>query len=245
MGKWNRYSVFSSEEMGKAKYLLLAAGAASSSHAFSFAPTSLPSRTTTAPATPVPALRADWPLASKLSRRSAIRTAPRPMSVSAMAGEVVDKVAVVLLAGGVGSRMKAGKPKQFLELEGKTILRTSLDIFLNLKGVTSISVVLAEEYRDQLADVAAADPSTLNSIESFFYSLPIPYAQQDLKSSTLIRVKVCGTGKRATRFSFQRPADHSEGRVACVCARRSATPRFPRGDLQCKHPLASFFMCGL
>ena len=168
------------------------------------------------------------------------------MSVSAMAGEVVDKVAVVLLAGGVGSRMKAGKPKQFLELEGKTILRTSLDIFLNLKGVTSISVVLAEEYRDQLADVAAADPSTPNSIESFFfYPFPIPYAQQDLKSSTLNRVKVCGTGKRATRFSFQRPADHSEGRVACVRARRSATPRFPRGDLQCKHPLASFFMCGL
>ena len=90
------------------------------------------------------------------------------MSVSAMAGEVVDKVAVVLLAGGVGSRMKAGKPKQFLELEGKTILRTSLDIFLNLKGVTSISVVLAEDYRDQLADVAAADLSTLNSIEAFF-----------------------------------------------------------------------------
>ena len=54
--------------------------------------------------------------------------------------------------------MKAGKPKQFLELEGKTILRTSLDIFLSLSGVTSISVVLAEEYRDQLADVAAADP---------------------------------------------------------------------------------------
>lgn len=227
--------------MGKAKYLLLAAAAASSSHAFSFAPTSLPTRTTTAPATPMPALRADWPLASRLSRRSAIRAAPRPMSVSAMAGEVVDKVAVVLLAGGVGSRMKAGKPKQFLELEGKTILRTSLDIFLNLKGVTSISVVLAEEYRDQLADVAAADPSTPNSTESvFFYPFPIPYAQQDLKSSALNRVKVCGTGKRATRFSFQRPADHPEGRVACVRARRSATPRFPRGDLQCNHPLASF-----
>ena len=85
--------------------------------------------------------------------------AARPLSVRAAAeGGIVDNVAVVLLAGGVGSRMKAGKPKQFLELEGKTILRTSLDVFLGLDGVTSISVVLAEEYRDQLADVAAADP---------------------------------------------------------------------------------------
>jgi bifunctional N-acetylglucosamine-1-phosphate-uridyltransferase/glucosamine-1-phosphate-acetyltransferase GlmU-like protein len=75
-----------------------------------------------------------------------------------MAGEHVANVAVVLLAGGVGSRMKAGKPKQFLELEGKTILRTSLDVFLGIEGVASVSVVLAEEYRDQLADVAAKDP---------------------------------------------------------------------------------------
>jgi len=83
----------------------------------------------------------------------------RPLSALAATatGEPVANVAVVLLAGGVGSRMKAGKPKQFLELEGKTILRTSLDIFLGLEGVTSISVVLAEEYRDQLADLAAAD----------------------------------------------------------------------------------------
>ena len=90
------------------------------------------------------------------------KSAASALGVRAMAGDIVDNVAVVLLAGGVGSRMKAGKPKQFLELEGKTILRTSLDIFLAIEGVTSISVVLAEEYRDQLADIAASDSRVLS-----------------------------------------------------------------------------------
>jgi 2-C-methyl-D-erythritol 4-phosphate cytidylyltransferase len=39
-------------------------------------------------------------------------------------------VGFVLLAGGTGSRMKAGMPKQFLELRGKPILHHSLDLFL-------------------------------------------------------------------------------------------------------------------
>jgi hypothetical protein len=133
--------------------LLLAGGA----EAFSYAPAALlRSHRVAAPvAAPLPRL-GDAPRTATGTARVR-RRATCGLGVRAMAGEVVDNVAVVLLAGGVGSRMKAGKPKQFLELEGKTILRTSLDIFLGLKGVTSISVVLAEEYRDQLADVAAVD----------------------------------------------------------------------------------------
>lgn len=131
--------------------------AAASAEAFSFAPpTTLRRPNIAAVSAALPALRAPGLLSRSVSGQ--LRPRAAPLSVCAMAGEVVDNVAVVLLAGGVGSRMKAGKPKQFLEIEGKTILRTSLDVFLGLKGVTSISIVLAEEYRDQLADVAAADP---------------------------------------------------------------------------------------
>jgi len=71
--------------------------------------------------------------------------------------DVVDNVSVVLLAGGVGSRMKADRPKQFLELEGKPILRHSLELFMTIQGVTRIVVVIAPEYRDSLADVASKD----------------------------------------------------------------------------------------
>lgn len=66
---------------------------------------------------------------------------------SARTGDVVEDVAVVLLAGGVGSRMKAGMPKQFLELEGKPMLMHSLELFLRLEGVSGITIVIAEEYR--------------------------------------------------------------------------------------------------
>lgn len=133
---------------------LVAMVAAGGAQAFMSAPSVIPCRTRAAVAAagPLPRLVA---VPTPRAQRKAVASA---LGVQAMAGEIVDNVAVVLLAGGVGSRMKAGKPKQFLELEGKTILRTSLDIFLGLEGVTSISVVLAEEYRDQLADVASADP---------------------------------------------------------------------------------------
>lgn len=48
---------------------------------------------------------------------------------------------VVLLAGGVGSRMKAAVPKQFLQLAGKTVLEHSVELFTKMEGV--------EEYVDE------------------------------------------------------------------------------------------------
>lgn len=41
----------------------------------------------------------------------------------------------ILLAGGVGSRMKADRPKQFLDLCGKPVVFHTLDLFLNLPGL--------------------------------------------------------------------------------------------------------------
>ena len=40
----------------------------------------------------------------------------------------VKDFSVILLAGGVGSRMKAGMPKQFLELRGKPVLMHTLEV---------------------------------------------------------------------------------------------------------------------
>jgi len=146
--------------------IALAAAFAAGAQAFAPAPPGVPLRNTAVAASPraglAPAAAARAPFLRSQSlvtvpRRRAVGARPLSALAATATGEPVANVAVVLLAGGVGSRMKAGKPKQFLELEGKTILRTSLDIFLGLEGVTSISVVLAEEYRDQLADLAAAD----------------------------------------------------------------------------------------
>mmetsp|Transcript_18829 Transcript_18829/g.45247 ORF Transcript_18829/g.45247 Transcript_18829/m.45247 type:complete len:306 (-) Transcript_18829:251-1168(-) len=95
-----------------------------------------------------------------LSRSSMPLRQPSRSGISALraaASSGVDGVGVILLAGGVGSRMKAGKPKQFLELEGKPMLMHSLDLFRGLEGVDSITIVIAEEYRDMFDDIVKKD----------------------------------------------------------------------------------------
>mmetsp|Transcript_1638 Transcript_1638/g.4921 ORF Transcript_1638/g.4921 Transcript_1638/m.4921 type:complete len:282 (-) Transcript_1638:198-1043(-) len=62
-------------------------------------------------------------------------------------GDVKDVCAIVL-AGGVGKRMKSDRPKQFLDLQGKTVLERSLELFLTLREVSQVVVVLEESYRD-------------------------------------------------------------------------------------------------
>ena len=53
----------------------------------------------------------------------------RSFSTPSMALESpVKDFSVILLAGGVGSRMKAGMPKQFLELRGKPVLMHTLEV---------------------------------------------------------------------------------------------------------------------
>ena len=53
---------------------------------------------------------------------------------------------VIVVAGGSGSRMGAAKPKQFLELGGKAILRRTIEVFLDACPDVNIIVVLPEEH---------------------------------------------------------------------------------------------------
>ncbi|KAJ8605532.1 hypothetical protein CTAYLR_000078 [Chrysophaeum taylorii] len=69
--------------------------------------------------------------------------------VALFGGGEKEDVAVILLAGGVGSRMKADRPKQFLSLEGKPVLTHSLELFLGLEGIGQIVLVIDEAYRGE------------------------------------------------------------------------------------------------
>ncbi|KAK4532705.1 hypothetical protein CCYA_CCYA13G3562 [Cyanidiococcus yangmingshanensis] len=57
-------------------------------------------------------------------------------------------VSVILLAGGVGSRMRADRPKQFLQLCGQTVSERSLSLFLGMPEVTQIIIVVEKRYRE-------------------------------------------------------------------------------------------------
>ena len=48
---------------------------------------------------------------------------------------------VIIMAAGSGTRMGAGRPKQFLELDGKAILQKTIEVFLEAcPGISVITV---------------------------------------------------------------------------------------------------------
>ncbi|MGZ5367877.1 MAG: 2-C-methyl-D-erythritol 4-phosphate cytidylyltransferase [Aeromicrobium sp.] len=53
----------------------------------------------------------------------------------------------VILAGGVGARLGAGLPKQFVDLGGRPIIDYSLEAFCGSDLIDEVIVVLAPEYR--------------------------------------------------------------------------------------------------
>lgn len=59
-----------------------------------------------------------------------------------------ERIAVVLLAGGSGSRMKANMPKQFLELNGRPVLQHSLELLSQVQQLEALVLVINEEFRD-------------------------------------------------------------------------------------------------
>lgn len=59
--------------------------------------------------------------------------------------EIVDKLAVIIVAGGSGMRMQTETPKQFLLLEGRPMLMKTIEAF---EGAMQIVVVLPREWFD-------------------------------------------------------------------------------------------------
>ena len=53
---------------------------------------------------------------------------------------------MIIMAAGSGTRMGAGRPKQFLELEGKAILQKTIEVFLNACPGISVITVLPQDF---------------------------------------------------------------------------------------------------
>lgn len=52
----------------------------------------------------------------------------------------------VILAGGIGKRLGAGKPKQFVELCGKPMILYSMEIYQKSSQIDAIEIVCVKEY---------------------------------------------------------------------------------------------------
>lgn len=54
------------------------------------------------------------------------------------------RIVAIVPAAGIGSRMQASKPKQYLEIQGKTLLEHSLQVLLTYPLIERVIVALAE-----------------------------------------------------------------------------------------------------
>lgn len=59
----------------------------------------------------------------------------------------------IILAGGVGSRVGAGKPKQFIEILGKPILAYTIEKFQNHDQIDGIEVVCVASHLDYMKEL--------------------------------------------------------------------------------------------
>ena len=60
----------------------------------------------------------------------------------------------ILLAGGVGKRLGAGKPKQFVELLGKPMILYAMEIYEKSPQIDALEVVCVKEYIDYIWELA-------------------------------------------------------------------------------------------
>ena len=64
---------------------------------------------------------------------------------------------VLILAGGTGSRMGAENPKQFLEIEGKSIVGYTVETFTDNSRIDGIIVLVPDEWIGYTRTIIARD----------------------------------------------------------------------------------------
>ena len=65
----------------------------------------------------------------------------------------VQKNYAIILAGGVGSRVGAGIPKQFVEILGKPVLAYTIETYQNHPEIDGIEIVCVNHYEEMLRDM--------------------------------------------------------------------------------------------
>lgn len=59
----------------------------------------------------------------------------------------------IILAGGTGTRVGAGVPKQFIKVDNKPILAYTLEIFENNKNIDAIEIVCHKDWHDEVEKI--------------------------------------------------------------------------------------------
>jgi len=74
----------------------------------------------------------------------------------------MNKIGVIIVAGGSGSRMKTNTPKQFIEINGKPLLKYTIDRFFNWNSNLDLILVLPETEIDTWKNLVTQNNYSLN-----------------------------------------------------------------------------------
>jgi 2-C-methyl-D-erythritol 4-phosphate cytidylyltransferase len=64
---------------------------------------------------------------------------------------------VILLAGGIGNRVGAGIPKQFVKVYGKPVIAYTMECFQSHPEIDAIELVCVDGFLEQLREIVAAN----------------------------------------------------------------------------------------
>lgn len=74
----------------------------------------------------------------------------------------------MIIAGGVGARVGAAVPKQYIKVKGKPILAYTLEAFQNFAPIDAITVVCQKEWEDDIREMAKT--YQIDKLTHIFYS---------------------------------------------------------------------------
>ena len=80
----------------------------------------------------------------------------------------VSKNIAMIIAGGVGARVGANVPKQYIKVKGKPILVYTMEAFQNYEKIDAITVVCQKDYEDDIWEMAKE--YNITKLEHIFYS---------------------------------------------------------------------------
>lgn len=72
-----------------------------------------------------------------------------------LTGQRMGRNIAVILAGGSGARLGSDVPKQFLEIDGRTILEYSIEAFENHPAIDAIAIVSRSDYMERVRSIVS------------------------------------------------------------------------------------------
>ena len=141
---------------------------------------------------------------------------------------------VLVLAAGTGSRINNSLPKQYIPLNGKTVLRRTVEIFLSHPHITTVHVVISKEhktfYRNAIVGLDLPSPiyggdtrqqSALKGLTHLWKKQPKyvlihdaarPFVDHKLIDRVLNKLVTCKAAIPGIRLADTLKRVHSEGR---------------------------------